>query len=301
MNKQLWAGLVASMLAGLAQAEPIVKTNVQVSQLSYSVAALEGFEAEVAPTVSFTPFGSEAQGIDFFEDGETPSAVVPLAGAPWPTTTGNFSSPNGATTVATGPDGFSVSTSLASTDLAGNFQRLEASQPQMVGANIGFMYQYEDGYKVTLSPHSQVTISGILDYTAEWDRSALIALGQASRPDLAGGFYTLTLGLGAEWDDVIPLFPSASLYEATTLVAEASALDNSLETLSSGPLAFSITIRNDLDVSGSGQWSWGAASVLSLSMDPLVTEAPSGVIPEPGTWALMGLGLIALFGLRQRR
>lgn len=42
-------------------------------------------------------------------------------------------------------------------------------------------------------------------------------------------------------------------------------------------------------------------AVLSNAHLVVLDNLTFGVVPEPGTWALMGLGLIGLVGLRQRR
>jgi hypothetical protein len=59
----------------------------------------------------------------------------------------------------------------------------------------------------------------------------------------------------------------------------------------------SVSINNPLDV---GQWVLVGSSLQAYgNFTPTTTPAPS--IPEPGTWALMGLGLVGIAGASARR
>ena len=298
---------------GLASAADAVSVQASMSQMAYSLSSLNGGVS--TPTVTFTQ-GTIDTSSNIFQAGSGSNSVaggyvlntggfdfpvaesVPLAAAgPFPGGSGNFVSSDGLGQASTGPNQVSASLTIDSAAI-GNLYTAAAGtsafQPvAFAGVTPAFFMlpdQANNVWEVTLSAHSSITLSAQFDYSITLDeatlRSALSSFG--GKQD--------TFQLSTRAYSLIDVLDSETLSTQDLEVVDSLDLGGAS---SLGPVsqALSMEVRNDSDAAHTYYLSYAATASMLMSVE----KDPTSVVPEPGTWALMGLGLGFLGWCARRR
>jgi hypothetical protein len=163
---------------------------------------------------------------------------------------------------------------------------------------------YDDYVVLKLAAHTAVTFTGTIASTLSFDRDALDA---ASAPylDAEGTVNLMFLGGGrmlTVLDETAFGEPAMTIEDVQFERVDYRYMPNGQSQFTresvAGPLTFSRTVRNTHDVDLDLYFMLHAGS--DLSVDRYSFSVDAGAVPEPGTWALMGLGLIGLAAASQR-
>jgi len=168
---------------------------------------------------------------------------------------------------------------------------------------------YTVGDTVTFTVHDDRVEDGqdlgfyLADMSFIWDTSVLKILGQPLTlvGDLAalqsgGGF----VSVGAAGYDGAPDATNSGLY-AVSMLTDPPAASGDVTLFTLAFEALQASTGSTLAVSPVVGGSYGATGDFARSSSAPITVTGGGTVPEPGTWALSALALLAMAGTRRRR
>lgn len=326
MKKQWMVGLVASCLATAgvsARAEAAIATMTSsFTDFKYELRSLDA-EPVSAPTVTFQAVTVQSEPTQALinidkafgvlqtdANGTITDTATMVSGAPWATGSVQSTSSDGTLSASVTPTGLNTSGSFSAAYAASKLGSTNFDNGNIaVGAKAGIA-QDADGIAFTLSPHSAITFTGLMQASMRLDTAALNEVSKA----FYDGVRTPFVSVGA-----FNYINVASLPEDLSTMANWDTQEASLGVLEaftyqpdvagglvvkSDEKAFSITVENTRDTALVGvfnlftgtQTNWYRNTIGA----PEISVTPS--VPEPGTYALMGLGLMGLSVVaRQRR
>jgi hypothetical protein len=307
--------LVAAAAASMSAHAGAITGSASLTGLSYHLVDLDPNDG-IAPWITFDGSGYVGAGsaiitVDALNNQVTNADPHISSGSIFSSTASSYQSPNGAVSFTYGPTGASSAVDISGASLG---QLNGAAQPLytvsgLAGTDYGSQYLPDFGASVpmsgdfsfTLSPNTALVIDGQVQASISVDL-AQIPQGSSMQQDIQAGLYTAhamgIIGAGAG-------FVSANyeiLSSQVTMLMVGQDLDASgvqwsgLPSSDSSALTpFELTFTNDGIDAKKGGFVAGAGAMGGVSFEAVP-------VPEPGTWALMGLGLAGLMAIsRQRR
>lgn len=324
-------------LAGLstAQAQAVASSQLDLSQLQVEVISLVTGEPTVLPSISLfstlDPSGSDPvtgglQSLLWRGTAQTASFMdrIPVTSALWPTEDLVHLSPDGVSQTSIGPSAISMSATLTEqtvqsilpgygTDADQRFVSLVSlgENAEFYGGSLG----NADAWQVTLAPKSQLTMSGVSNVSLNMDLERASRLLSPLADSESTPSLVLVAGLYLNARILDPV-DGVSAYNVDMPGAEVQYFFDTDRTfqwigVNTSPVVqtqnnFGLTLRNELDVEKTFLVDMLAynETILFRSGRPEVIDGGEVLspIPEPSTYALMGLGLVGLSVVtRQRR
>lgn len=299
-------------------AAPASSATSTITGLTFKLVDLDPTDG-IAPSMEIDPYWSFAN-LEIYEaDGSLVWENVP--GSVFANTSGSAVSSDGSLTASKNKNGLSSSVNLSSGQLNALADPSRLGTPDHSSHLLGRVSANADVYswplQWTLSPRTQLVITGTASVNTSTDASGLASSSMVS--GITGQEWTLTaetmsfvsavldhtyvdwgitVGGGFLGSDSFTLSASS-----TQSVDQAGVHTVNPAVLSSNQGSFNLHFDNTTTdiVQGSLAIKALTATWLSAKAYPAV-DAPVGNIPEPGTFALMGLGLglLALLGARTR-
>ncbi len=299
-------GVAIASFSAWAQAADAVTSRLDITGISYTASAY-GASTGTAPTVVM---GGAPLKAYFFQEYDYSQAALPSA-----------VSADGTRQVQMDASSWSMTSQVSDQDVA----NLWAHDPMPGAANAGRLgvqissvppellvplsSDPNDYLQVTLSPHSQLTWSATMDLSIALDPQLLADTLQSQATDtvhpalqMAGVFYGNALPIGASDEQVAVLNAQGfdAINEGVAISLEFDAQGRWTQDGTPGHTAreLHLTLYNPFDTELTYGLDLFAAQELAFFRNNAQLDPTS--VPEPGTWALMGLGLVGLALCKRR-
>lgn len=326
-------------LSGHAQAADfdavLSRTSASLSNLRFQLIDLTPDDG-VGPSVTFNSLavldGTQLFAID--DLGVTQSYSGPSYANSWLPTPGfNLTNGTGVTTSTTG-NSITLSSQLTWGDLSNNLQSVPNYRNGTAQTYGGAVLAHPDLSSLgtfTLGANSLLVVSGTATVNTQLDFSSL-APGQANAQEpyetstlTRSGFANIIVGMGDDvlvgnfFEDINGRIDLANTLDLTagnngdTVIDLNAGFDQATRDIySSKNFTFSLGNSSDAESTHTLGWMLNVNDTLTLNQYTLSTETPiidpidptlppiPGNVPEPGTWAMMGLGLVGLAWMRRR-
>ncbi|RZI86632.1 MAG: PEP-CTERM sorting domain-containing protein [Rubrivivax sp.] len=173
-------------------------------------------------------------------------------------------------------------------------------------------FEAGQGANFTMSARTRLVIDGVLDARIAFNRGALsadlqaaLADGSASIEGVAGAGVLLSLA-NREADLDGTVWPSvedavAAVMAITHQSSESLFLDTADGDTGAEAKAFSLALENSEASDAQGFLGFALGTNVGLHVPKALVPSASAPLPEPGTWALTGLGMLGLGAIARRR
>jgi hypothetical protein len=328
MKKQWMVGLVASCLATAgvnARAESAIATMTSsFTDFKYELRSLDAAPAG-QPTVTFQTVTLQPDPVPVFNNvdkvygvglidvnGQVTDTSTLVAGAPWATASASSTSSDGTLNASITPSSLSASGSFDAAYATTQWGLIDFNNGNIGHVAKAGVVNDLDAVAFTLSPHSVITFTGVLKASISLDTAALDQLA----PAFYNGVETPYVAVNAANAIQVVTLPedltNTADWQSQDVYLGVSESHNYLPgvagtlVVKSDEKAFTLTVENTRDTALLGvfnlftgvETSWFRNTIAS----PEIGGPISTTVPEPSTYALMGLGLIGLAAVaRQNR